>query len=72
MAAIFDFQHIQTSNSVLTNLYVLPDPANVGIAVEIMLLSIIWADIYVIFLLRPVNDRHLWFQTYPDVGQYSC
>ena len=47
MAAIFDFQHTQTSDSVHTSLSVLPDPENMGIAVEIPLLSCIEAEIYV-------------------------
>ena len=39
MAAIFDFQHTQTLVGILTSLYVLPDPENMGIAVGILFLS---------------------------------
>ena len=35
MAAIFDFQHTQTSDSVPISLSVLPDPENMGIAMEL-------------------------------------
>ena len=34
MTAIFDFQHTQTSVRILTSLFVLPDPNNMGIEVE--------------------------------------
>ena len=44
MAAIFDFQHTQTSVRVLTSLLVLPDPKNMGIAVGILFLSHLEAD----------------------------
>ena len=44
MAAIFDFQHTQTSDSIPTCLFVLPDPENIGI----LLLSGIEAEKYVI------------------------
>ena len=36
MAAIFDFQDTQTSVRILTSLFVLPDPENMGIAVGIV------------------------------------
>ena len=39
MATIFDFQHTQTSVRVVTGLFVLPDPGNMGIAVGILFLS---------------------------------
>ena len=45
MAAIFDFQHTQTSVRVLTSLFVLPDPENMGIAVGILFLSHLEAEI---------------------------
>ena len=32
MAAIFDFQHMQTSYSILSSLFVLPDPEDMGAA----------------------------------------
>ena len=71
MAAIFDLRHTQTSDSLLTSLFVLLDPENIGIAFEISLLSCIEVEIYVISFLLPVNGRHLRFPTYSDVGQYS-
>ena len=45
MAAIFDFQHTQTSVRVITSLFVLPDPENMGIAVGILFLSHLEAEI---------------------------
>ena len=39
MAAIFDFRHTRTSNSIPISLFVLPDPENMGEAVGISLLS---------------------------------
>ena len=73
MAAIFDLQHTQTSDSIHTGLIMLPDPENMGIsnellfyhsnslgiAVRIPLLSRIRAEIYVISYLLPVNGGHL-------------
>ena len=41
-----------------------------GIAVEIWLLSCVQAEIYVFFYILPANDRHLWFITHPDIGQF--
>ena len=38
LAATFDFQHTHTPDSNSTRLSVLPDPENMGIAVEILLL----------------------------------
>ena len=70
MAAIFDFIHTQTSESITTSLSVMPDPENMDIALEISLLSCIEAEIYVITYILPVN-RHHGFPTNPDVGQYS-
>ena len=45
MAAIFDFQHTQTSGRIPINLFVLLDLENVGIAVGIVLLSCVEAEI---------------------------
>ena len=45
MAAIFDFQHTQTLVRVLTSLFVLLDPENMGIAVAILFLSHLEAEI---------------------------
>ena len=59
MAAIFDFGHTQTSDSLLTSLFALSDLEIMGIALEISLLSCIEAEIYVISFLHPVNGRHL-------------
>ena len=69
MAAIFDFRHTQTSESITTSLSVLPDPEIMGIAVEISLLDCIEAEMYVMSFLLLVNGRHLWFPTYLDVEQ---
>ena len=69
MAAIFNFRHIRMPDSIPASLFVLPDPKNMGIAVEISLLSCIEAEIYFISFILPVNCRHLRFPTYPVVGQ---
>ena len=58
MAAIFDFRNTKTSDSIPNSLFVLPDPENMGTAVENSLLSCIEAEIYVNSFLLPVNDRH--------------
>jgi len=42
-----------------------------GVAVGILLLSGIRAEIYVNFCPLPVSGRQLCFMTYPDIGQYS-
>ena len=66
MAAIFDFRHTQTSDSIPTSLSVLSDSESMGIAVGISLLSCIEADIndintlndiihYVIYIFRCYN-----------------
>ena len=72
MAAINgrDFQHTQTSDSILTSLSVLLGQENMCIAVEVSLLSCKRAEIYVIFDQLPVYGLHLWFTTHADVGQY--
>ena len=54
MAAIFDFRHTRTSDSVLTSISGLPDPENMDIAVEFLLLSYIETEIYIIFCALPV------------------
>ena len=66
MAAIFDFQHIQTSDSIPTCLFVLPDTENMGIAVGILLQSCIEAEILVITFF----SRHLGFLTASFIWQY--
>ena len=53
MAAILDLRHIQTSGSLLTGIIVLPDQENMGIAVGILLLSCIIAEIRVTTLFQP-------------------
>jgi hypothetical protein len=50
MAAIFDFQHTQTSESILTSLSVLPNPQNLGITVGMSLLSGIKAMIKMFYM----------------------
>ena len=71
MVAIFDFRHTRMLDSIPVSLFVLPDPKNMGIAVEISLHSCIEAERNVNSLLLPVNGRHLRFPTDPDVGQSS-
>ena len=61
MATIFDFRHTRTSYSIPASLYVLPDPENLGIAVEISLLSRLKAETCVIFDLLPVLSRHIGY-----------
>jgi len=56
MAAIFDLRHTQTSDSIPTSLSVLPDPKNMGIAVGILLLSCIEAQIFYV---------RLWIHVFP-------
>jgi len=52
-AAIFDLRHTQTKNSIPSSLSLLPDPKNMGVAVEISLLSFIRAETHLIsYLLR--------------------
>ena len=48
MAAIFDFRHTQTSDSIATCLFVLLDPENMGIAVEISFPCCLQAEIMVL------------------------
>jgi len=43
---------------------------HMGIAIGILLLSYVQAEIYVISYLLPVPDRHLRLFTYPDVVLY--
>ena len=74
MAAIFYFRHNRTSDSILTSLFVLPDLENMGIAVEISLLSCLEAEIYVSFYALPVmaaifDFRHTQTRTvFPSVS----
>ena len=59
------------SDRIPASLFVMPDPENMGIAVEITLLSCIGAERYVISFLLPVYGRHLYISTYPDVEPNS-
>jgi len=70
MAAIFDFQHAQALDSILSSLSVLPDPGNMVVVVGIVLLSCMRAETYVISYLLPVIDRHLLFMTYSDIEHH--
>ena len=45
MTAIFDFQHTQSSVRILTSLFVLPDPENMGLTVGILFLFHLEAEI---------------------------
>ena len=70
VAAMFDLSVTLTWEIIRTNPTVSSDHENMGIAVVILLLSRIEAEIYVISYLLPVNGRHLWFPTDPYVGNY--
>jgi hypothetical protein len=70
MAAIFDLSLNHTSGSIRDSLVVLSDLENMGMAVEISLLSCIEVEICVISYLLLVNGRHLAFNSHPDVGEY--
>ena len=59
MAAIFDFLHNRMSDSIPNSLSVLPDFENMGIAVEISVLSCIEVELYVMSFLLPVNGHHV-------------
>ena len=59
MAAIFDFRYTRMSESIPASLFVLSDLENMGIAVEISLLSCTEAKIHVISYALPINGRHL-------------
>ena len=48
ICAIFDSSQIHTSGSLCSSLVLLPDPENMSIAVGIVLLSCIEAEIYVV------------------------
>ena len=61
MAAIFDFRHTQSSDSISTSLSVLSEPEKMGIAVGISLLLWLKAEIYVISFLLPVLSRHFGY-----------
>jgi len=68
---LIDSRHAQTWDSIPSRLSLLPDPRHVGVAVGILLLSCIRAEIHLISYLLPVNGRHLWFMIYPVIEQYS-
>jgi len=68
MAAIFDFSHVRTSDSLRNSLFASLDIENMGIAVGISLISCRKAEIYVISYPLPVNVSHLWFLTDPNIG----
>jgi len=59
MAAFLDLRHTHTLGSIPSSLSVLLDPGNMGVAIGILLLSCIRAEIYVISYLLPVTGRHL-------------
>ena len=59
MATIFELRHTQISDGISTRISVLHDPENMGIAVGILLLSSIQAEIYDIVFLLPVNGSHV-------------
>ena len=53
MATIFDCQHTHTSDSIPTSLSVLPNTDNMGIAIEISLLSCVKAEIRITEFTEP-------------------
>ena len=57
-----DSSQIHTSSSLRSSLIVLPDSENMGVAFEILLLSCIRAEIYVISYLLPVMAAIFDFQ----------
>ena len=57
MAVIFDFRQAQTSDSIPTSFYVLPDCENMSKSVGILLLSWLKAETNVISCLLPVLSR---------------
>jgi len=57
--------------SLCTSAVLLHDLKNIGIAVGILLLSWLQAQIYVTSSALPVIGRILWYLTYPELGQYS-
>jgi len=59
MAGFLDFRLPFTSGSTGTSSTELLDLENVGEAVEMLLLSWVRAEIYVISYLLPVNGRHI-------------
>ena len=71
MAATFNLSPTPMSESVHTSSAVLLDPANVGVAFGILLLSCITADILRYFLVTSSDGGHLQFTTYPDAGECS-
>ena len=52
MAAICDFQHIQTSDTILTSCSMLPDPENMGLAVGIVFLLCLQGKIWILPVWR--------------------
>ena len=69
MAAIFNFSLIRTLGSVRGSLIVLPDLKNMSMTVGFSMLSCTQADTDVISYQLSVNNRHLEFLAYPDIGQ---
>jgi len=65
--AIFDFMLRMTSDSIYNSLVVMPDSENMGIAVEILLLS---GKQFVILFALPVHGSHLCSVTYANVGHF--
>ena len=55
MTAIFDFQHTQSSGTILTSVFGLFDPERMGIAVGISLLSCVEAEIRATEFTEPTS-----------------
>jgi len=62
MPAIFDLKLRMTSDSIYTDLVVLPD----GVVVGISMLSRKQAEMCVISYALPIHGGHLWFSAHPD------
>ena len=71
MAAIFDLPLTLISKSVHTSTTELLDLENVDVALEILLISSIEAEILRYLTCNSGNGSHLRFTTYPDVGECS-
>ena len=71
MAAIFDLPFTMTSESIHNSPTVLRDSENIGVAVGILLLSHIEAEMMDIAYVLPVTGGHLWFTSHADVGDKS-
>jgi len=70
MAVIFDFQHAQTKNCIPSSLFMLLDPDNMGVAVGIVLLSCVYAEICATKFSKPPS----WISNFAYLlaAYYNC